>query len=236
MSTDISLDISRDHMYSLLMFRESDLKLMSMNNSPNSLSQDVYTKLLERFLNNEIVPGTVLDRKELAVELGVSAAPLHEALKQLTLEGFIETLPRKGTIAKAINRKDVYGSLIIREAIEVQAARMYCGTPIIENRKELERIAEIVDSDELKLGDHWKWDINFHICLIRLSECDALVSEYQRIMKIGTFYQMNTFLLNDDKEERLCHMNLIEDLTTEDPEKAERVIREHLKSGKRNFF
>ncbi len=86
--------------------------------SGDSLTDAVYEKLLRRFLSNELVPGNILDRKQIAKELGVSMAPVREALMRLSIEGFVETIPRKGTITKAVSREDVYGSMIVREAIE----------------------------------------------------------------------------------------------------------------------
>lgn len=204
--------------------------------SKDSLTQEVYETLLNRFLNNELVPGNLINRKELADEFNVSMAPIREALLRLSMEGFVETIPRKGTIAKAVNRDDLYGILMFREAIECQAARLYCGTMVEKNRNHLIEYAQKVDESYVNLVEHWQLDITFHQQLICLSKCKTLETEYKRFMKVGTFYHMNSFLTDDDRSERLSHIDLIELLTTHDPDKAEAAIREHLKSGKKHFF
>lgn len=208
----------------------------AVQRSGESLTDDVYEKLLRRFLNNELVPGNILDRKQIAEELGVSMAPVREALMRLSMEGFVETIPRKGTITKAVSRDDVYGSLMVREAIECQAARLYCGKPIADKRASLEEYARKVDAPSDDLVEHWKLDIGFHQQLIDVSNCRALSDEYRRYMRVATFYHVNTFLQNDDRSERLSHIDLLDQLTTSDPDRAEKVIRDHLKSGKRRFF
>jgi len=215
----------------------SDYMNMELSeNSDDTLAQDVYRRLLKRFLDNEIVPGSVLNRKELARELDVSMAPLREALMMLTIEGFVETLPRKGTIARAINRKDVHGNLILREAIETQAARMYCGKPVRDNLETLLQTAEAVDSCEEELAGRWKCDLGLHLQLISLANCESLVVEFRKIMKIATFYHMNMFLIQEDRLERLSHVELIRSLTNDNPDETEAIIRNHLQSGKRHFI
>ncbi|WP_319560128.1 GntR family transcriptional regulator [Marispirochaeta sp.] len=204
----------------------------------SSLTQQVYKDLLSRFLKNEIMPGKVLNRKAIAQELNVSMAPVREALSRLSMEGFVETLPRKGTIVKAISREDVYGSFILREAIECQAARMYCGAKIQENLDQLYGFAEDVDNsyEDMDLVEHWRLDIGFHDRLIHLSSCKTLEVQFKQVMRVGTFYQINSYLSNDDRREQLSHVDLIERLTTKDPDEAEHTIRDHLKSGKRRFY
>ena len=83
-----------------------------------SLSRTVFNTLLNKFLRNKLVPGDILNRRELALELGVSVAPVLEALLQLENEGFVESFPRKGTLVKPVREEDVYGQLMLREAIE----------------------------------------------------------------------------------------------------------------------
>ncbi len=201
-----------------------------------SLTDEVYRTLLNRFLNSEIVPGNVLDRKRIAEELNVSMAPVRDALIRLGMEGFVDTLPRKGTIAKAVNRDDLYGSLMIREAIECQAARMYCGQPISENHTMLLEYARRADDFTQGFVEHWKLDVAFHEQLLQLTGCRTFVEEYNRFMKVATFHHVNRFLTNDDLRERRSHVELLDELTTRDPDRAEAVIRDHLKSGKRTFF
>ena len=95
-----------------------------------NLTLKIYNSLLQKFLSNELVPGTVIDRRAIAEEYHVSMAPVRDALQRLTLEGFIETRSRSATIVKAIQREDIYGTLTMREALESQVARMGCGEKV----------------------------------------------------------------------------------------------------------
>ena len=221
----------------------------SPDTDSESLTQEVYRTLLNRFLISDYVPGKILNRKELAEELNVSIAPVSSALQQLTAEGFIETIPRKGTIVRAVDRDDVWGSLVLREAIETHAARMYCGARISRNKEALTELAVLVDEtyqpvlpggdypgDLGEMKKHWEYEINLHYNLVRLSKCKALVDAFSRTMRIGMFYRMNSFLPPTDRKEQLSHVELIDGLTVDNPDAAEKLIREHLQSGKRDLL
>ncbi len=217
------------------MKKQMDNKTNRLNKG-DSLALGVYHTILDRLLSNEIAPGTIINRKALAEEFSVSMAPLHEALARLTIEGFLDTYPRKGTFVKAINRDDLYGSMILREAIECQAARMYHGKTIQNNKEHLYDWASRVDAPIEDWVEHWKMDLEFHAELVKLSGCKTLIDTFKQIMRVGTFYQINTFLVQNDRQERLSHSKLLDNLFTDDPSLAESIIREHLKSGKRNFY
>lgn len=201
-----------------------------------SLSQTVFDTLLDKFLRNELVPGDILNRRELAQELGVSVAPVLEALLQLEMEGFVESLPRKGTLVKPVREEDVFGQLILREAIECQAARFYRGAPVQNARSRLDPVARSIDMTEPDTMEHWRQEIEFHRSLVELAACPALTREFVRVMRLGVFYLMNRILSPGDRMERRSHLELLDSLSIDNSDGAERIIREHLRSGKQHLF
>ena len=101
-----------------------------MNVQNESLSSKAYNYLVKSLLKNELVPGDSINRRDIADKLGMSVAPVLEAMLQLESEEYLESVPRKGTIVKPIRIDDVTGQLIVREALECAAARYYCGKPV----------------------------------------------------------------------------------------------------------
>ena len=202
----------------------------------HSLSQDVYTYLLEKFLLNELVPGHILNRREIALQLGVSVAPVLEALLQLELEGFVESIPRKGTLVKPVRQEDIFGQLMLREAVECQAARLYCGEAVRAARARLSPFAIELESTNSESPEHWKQEITFHSNLVELSGCPALLREFNRFIRLGVFFRLNRILEPVDRLDGRAHTDLLEQLCDDDPDLAERAVREHLRSGKRPLF
>jgi DNA-binding transcriptional MocR family regulator len=67
--------------------------------------------------------GDLINRRQVAAALGISTAPVHEAMAQLEAEGLLEALPRKGTRVRRALPHDVKDILIVREALDKLACR-----------------------------------------------------------------------------------------------------------------
>jgi DNA-binding GntR family transcriptional regulator len=201
-----------------------------------SLADDVYNRILDRLLKNELVPGDILNRRAVAEEMGVSVAPVLEAFLRLKIEGFIVSIPRKGTVVKAIRTEDVVDHLLLREALECQAARLYCGGTVEENEEALRNFAARLDRSDPDTPDHWRQEIQFHRYLVQLARSRVLLDEYTKAIQLGVFYRMNRLLVPRDRLERASHAELVERLKTKEPEVAERIMRQHLRSGKGRIF
>jgi DNA-binding GntR family transcriptional regulator len=201
-----------------------------------SLSQQVYEKLLERILQNYWAPGDLINRRDIAAELGVSVAPTLEAMLRLEAEGLLETISRKGTRIRVITEDDLRGQVILRQALECQAARLYCGQPIVQNRDRLLDLAEAVDTAVPVFGvENWRRDIEFHRSLLELTRCKILAQKFKEVMQLSLFIAANRLssINFNYKYNHIVnrHTEIVKKLETPDPDVAERVIREHLHSG-----
>jgi DNA-binding GntR family transcriptional regulator len=186
-------------------------------------------------MDNRLVSGTMLNRRDVAKELGVSVAPVLEAMLQLEIEGFLESVPRKGSFVKPIKQEDVYVQLMVSEALECQGARLYCGKPIGEHKDAL--IDAAVELDSMQTGniEGWESEIHFHLSLIDLAHCEPLTQAFVRTMRLGLFYQMNHILSMQVYPESK-HLDLVKNLIEAPANEAERLLRRHLRSGKDHLF
>lgn len=88
-----------------------------------SLTEKVYQNL-----RSDILSGTFRDQEELrenalAKVYGVSRTPVREAIRQLALEGLVDTIPNRGAYIHNIHGKDVKDVYAIRSLLEGLAAR-----------------------------------------------------------------------------------------------------------------
>jgi DNA-binding GntR family transcriptional regulator len=83
----------------------------------------VYEVLRRRIRELALKPGAPLRKEEIALELGVSRAPVSEAIARLAEEGLIDVFPQHGSFVATIRAADVRESLFIRAALEVEAMR-----------------------------------------------------------------------------------------------------------------
>jgi DNA-binding FadR family transcriptional regulator len=75
---------------------------------------------------------------------------------------------------------------------------------------------------------------------VALSGLRVLVSEFHHAIRLGTFYSMHRVFVemrqSGEENENQSHSQLLEKLLSPDPDNVERVIRDHLRSGKRRLF
>ena len=212
---------------------ENDILTPAKKRSKNSLSHVVYNELLNRIINNQLVPGEVLNRRDIAKELGVSVSPVTEAMIELEIEGFIESKPRKGSYIKPVRKEDIYGQFMVREAVECQAARIYCGKPVLENIDTLLACADKIEKiQELNL-ERWQLEMQLHHELLKISKCDALIQIFLKSFHIGVFYQLNHFIVSQGLTQELDDQRkLILNLSKANEDEADKFIRKHLRTGR----
>ncbi len=201
-----------------------------------SLSEKAYNHIVNRLLTNDLAPGDILNRREIALELRMSVAPVLEAIVQLENEEFLESKPRKGTLVRSIRREDLSGQLVLREALECEAARIFCGKPVIEADHILRPLAEATDHTSINERERWIAESAFHSALVELTKCRALINTFEKVMRRKLFFAVNLYHRSHPSHDDASHLELLENLHTEDPDVAERAIRQHLRAGKEELF
>jgi DNA-binding GntR family transcriptional regulator len=87
-------------------------------------SDRAYETLRDDILNWRIAPGTALSETELALQLGISRTPLRAALARLALEGLVDTSRGRTGVVPDISVESIAQQFEVREALELQAARL----------------------------------------------------------------------------------------------------------------
>ena len=195
---------------------------------PLSLAQRAKEHLLARILGGAWPPGTLLNRRSVADELGFSVAPVLEAMVQLENEGLLETLPRKGTRVSLISPAQQYDLWILREALECQTARMACGKPVQRRFSELSRLARAADRVAPSAPDQWRHEVAFHRAIAERSGSALLLRELERHVRLGFFFILQQMLAPQRGRTLAPHELLLKRLKQPDPDVAERAMREHL--------
>ena len=203
---------------------------------PESLSEKVYNSILQRLVRGEIGPGDVLNRRQVAEDCGVSVAPVLEAMIQLEGEGILEIAPRRTTRVRTVRPDDLRDQLILREALECQAARLYCGEKIRTAKDELTKLAELIDNTKKTSSmEAWWAEVHFHGRLVSLSGSQALFRHFNQIMRVGLFYALNIVLPRQSWDSN--HSEFVRTLcSTDDAYFAEAITREHIIRGREELF
>ena len=200
-----------------------------------TFAEQAYDHIVNQLLRRDLRPGDLLDRKQIAEDLGISLIPVSDAVQRLTLEGFLTTRRRQGTFVRPPSIEDVRGQFLLREALECQSARLYRGEKLRKTLPLLRKLARAADKAADAGRQLWTEDFAFHQALVALTECDALISCFERVVNLSLFHQ--TALISPMQQTTYDrHSELLDDLCDASVEDAESRIREHLRSGKETLF
>ncbi|RYD43013.1 MAG: GntR family transcriptional regulator, partial [Verrucomicrobiaceae bacterium] len=93
----LSTSISRDDLPETV---SPTMVHISSHPTTQPLPKRVHLALRTQLLDGSLPPGSRLDYKQLALQLGVSTTPVREAVAQLATEGFVELIPRLGAVVR----------------------------------------------------------------------------------------------------------------------------------------
>lgn len=82
--------------------------------------------LKQNIVDTTLAPGSMLSENELAKELGLSRAPVREALIELSRSDIVEILPQRGSRVSLINLDIVEEAGFFRRTLECAVVRLVC--------------------------------------------------------------------------------------------------------------
>ena len=192
------------------------------------LSQRVYEQLYAAMLDHRLKPGDRLNRRQVAEDLGVSVAPVLEAMTQLEWEGFLSTSPRLGTVVRAVTARQVLGKFRLRQAIEVEAARISAGPSILRLRPSLDALAAKADAAKSWSLTNFRTEVAMHSALVEAANCRELMAAFSQVMRHSLFHAAHNLLPDLPERTPGMHVKLVAGLARADGDTAARLIREHL--------
>ena len=141
-----------------------------------SLTTKVYKHVRDCILDGRYNTGDYLIETKLAEELDVSRTPIREALKQLELEGLVDSIPNRGVVVRGISDADIDDIFTIRYLLEGQAAYWAAERVNEEQLSELSELVALMElytnkNDTVKLA---KLDAEFHDVIFSASNSRML--------------------------------------------------------------
>jgi DNA-binding GntR family transcriptional regulator len=145
-------------------------KLKSIQ-KPIQLAELAYEALRDSILSGHLKPGDIVNEIPMAKEMGISRTPVREALLELSSQGLVEIIPRRGIRIKYFTEKDVHEVCEIRELIELgiveKVAQSGAAFPLGKLEQVLEKQREAMRSGDVPEFLHA--DRLFHLELVSLS-------------------------------------------------------------------
>lgn len=205
----------------------------------SSLRRRIFSQIQNDILNGVYEPGDNLIETKLSEELGVSRTPVREALRQLELEGLVQSVPNKGVTVKGVSSEDIHDIYTIRMLIEGLAARWAAEkiTP-----QELEELKEAVDLEEFYTmkNDYsrlLKLDTRFHDIIFKASKSMPLMhtlSTFHHYVQKARKISMSS--PNRAMEVLTEHKAIMQAIIDKDADRAEKLTTEHVRNASESLL
>jgi DNA-binding GntR family transcriptional regulator len=145
------------------------------------LSAVVLRTLREAIVEGRLAPGEAINEAQLSRQLGVSRAPVREALRWLEKDGLVVNVPYRGAIVTPLTERSMRELQAFRRLLEVFAAEQVLARATdadVASLEELvaamERCAEAGDLDCMNGAD-----VRFHTRIIELSGNELVLDVWE---------------------------------------------------------
>lgn len=210
-------------------------KITSLGQIDNkSLRERVLDSLRTAIINGELKPGDTLIETDLAAQLGISRAPLREAINILSVEGLVETIPYHGTKVRKLARKDIEELYSVRSMMEVFAIeRIIAAGPdrVDEAVTALRRICDEMmgAAREGSMTDVNSIDRRFHNALIEHSGNNLLFMLWNSVtLRVQQVMSLRNKKTGDLQQIARNHLTIVDAIARSDTAEAIRLICEHI--------
>jgi DNA-binding GntR family transcriptional regulator len=203
---------------------------MSLKEKYKTKSGFVYELLRDRIVSGEWPQGTGIVVATVARELGVSAIPVREAMKQLQAEGLVVLEPHRGARVTVFDPKKIVEVMSIRGALEGYAARIALPfideTLLSELRRKVEemgKLAEEMDDERLIAANK-----EFHRRIYCMGPFPLLNDMIFKLWDGGAYSHV-VFAFRPERIRTVHedHIAILDAIERRDGDEVERLIRAH---------
>jgi len=215
------------------------IRLEEIKLDEGDIKNGVYDLLKKMIMKRDFTPNERLDAYEIAKKLGVSRTPVRDALNMLDSEGFVKTLPRKGTFVVGMYKEDFIHLFQYREMVELFSLNvgfeyLQKNIAVLEN---LIHYWEMIQKDqEYDRGEIMENDSKIHKFIVASSQNPKIINSYDNLqchVKVARSYYQPHKRLNETHQE---HKQILQSIEKGDREAAKIHLKNHLENSKENLL
>lgn len=213
-----------------------------MSTKKGSLASASYEYLKERILSYSILPGDTVSDYQIAAELGVSRAPVREAIMMLSADGLVETGETGKTVVTHIRLSDIIDILHVRRAVETEAVRIIAENGWLSEAQEREltevfnSLAATTSGESVSIQENYRLDDLFHKTITGFSGNNRIM----QIVAQMTIQMQRARWLNIAAPTRMGrsfdeHKAIYDAVISKDEQRAIHSTAVHLKNSETSF-
>jgi DNA-binding GntR family transcriptional regulator len=203
-----------------------------------NLRSHIEQQVRKAILNGTFKPGERLVETAIAEQLGVSRAPVREALSALEREGIVVNVPRRGYSVIDFTDKDIDEVYSLRLLLEIGALRRAVYRFTEKDLAEMQRVLAELDDAARQKSDPEKiitLDLSFH-------ELICCVADHSRLYSAWNNMRLQTQLLisltsrthyDHPEQPGELHQRILDAVLDKDLKRAEATLTDHILDAQR---
>ncbi|MGH2561037.1 MAG: GntR family transcriptional regulator [Thermomicrobiales bacterium] len=198
-----------------------------------SLSQEIAALIKQALIDGTLAPGDRIVESKLAQDLGVSLTPVREAVRELAGQGILTVSPNRGPSVRILTPEDALELYSLRAMLEGLAIRLAIVHATPDERAVvagvLDEMAALVDDETVSSLQGYSPRI--HDGIVQLSKHERLIATYQSLALQIALLNRVVAPTSSKQHEVDWHRPVIAVLLGDDCDRAERVLRDHIREA-----
>ncbi len=220
-----------------MVFYKSNENSKAYNNLP--ISNNLFSELQKSIITGELKSGAKLTEQSICKKYKVSRTPVREALRQLEVEGLVETIPNRGAFVVGFSQRDVEDMYELRKSYEILAVKWAILRISDEELEDLEETFEFMEFYTAKKDYEKLKNINMGFHQLIYNACGnrflkQILSSYQIYTKYSKLLIENTNNYSENMIDSLNEHNAIfQAFKKKDVQAGMNAIEKHIVSSAR---
>ena len=198
------------------------------------LSLQARKQIEEFILDGVLRTEDKITERDMAVRLGMSRAPVREAIRELINAGLLEQISTRQIVVRQLLFTEIEEIFDIRAMLEGKAAALAAGNRQSGQLKQLQSLFErmILVADSQDYPTYFDLNIQFHKLIHQIANAPRLLSLIDQIMRESLLLRSRS-LVNEDHIQNSIneHNQILMSLESGDSELAELLMIRHVQNG-----
>ena len=189
--------------------------------------------LKQEILDLRLKPGQMISENDVCDRFGVSRTPVREALRLLQEQGFVETVPYRGTYVTLLSLDNIKQMIYMRVAVETMVLRDFIAvqSPMVmeDIRHQIAKQQALIQEKDFEPEQFYRMDAKMHSIWFTAVRRQKLWEMLQAQQLHYTRFRMLDFITETDFTRIIGeHKELFRLIEARDERGVEASLKEHL--------